>query len=116
MTVHAQVAGGPDCRATDVGDEDRVIGGQPVDGRGDELGVQRGTCAPLGGEVIQASPRPPVVRGHPIQVPGVGLLRQEGEQGVDRVLDGAGERDVDGHPPTDLVGSHVGLATGTPSG
>jgi hypothetical protein len=41
VTVHPQVAGGPDAGSTHVDGEDRIVGGEPVDGGGNVLWVQR---------------------------------------------------------------------------
>ncbi len=78
--VHPQVAGGPDARGADVDGEDGVVGGEPVDGGRDVLRVQRRAVAAGPGQPVQPGAGPPVVRGHPVQVRGVGLGPSSGSR------------------------------------
>jgi hypothetical protein len=112
VPFHPQVAGGPDAGGTDVEGEDRVVGGEPVDGGRYVLRVQRRLVAPVGGQPVQPGPRPPVVPGHPVQVPGVGLDREQGQQRVDGVLHRAHQRDPYRHPTADPFPAHVDLDDG----
>jgi hypothetical protein len=49
------------------------------------------------------------VRRHPIEMLRSGFHRQQREQGIDRVRDRPDQRDVDGHPPADLLRPNVDL-------
>lgn len=45
--------GGPDGRRADVEDQDRIVVGELVNGRGDVLRVQRPVVAPVPGQLVQ---------------------------------------------------------------
>ena len=107
--VHVQVASRPDTGGADVGGEDRVVGGEPVDRGGDVLRMQRRVVPAVPGELVQPFAGPPVMRGHPVQVRRIGLGRDQRQQRIDRVLDGADQRNVDRHPAADLLAPHVDL-------
>src|SRR5258708_7488375 len=104
-----KVSGRPYSWRTNVGDENRVIGREPVDSCRDELWVQRRTPTPLSGKAIETSSGAAIVRRHAVEVLRVAFHGQQRQQCINRVADRAGERDLDGHPAADLLSSDIDL-------
>lgn len=109
LAVHGEVARGPDDGGADVGDEDGVLGGEPVQHPGDVLRVQRLLPAGGHGQVVELLAGLPVAPERVLQVlrrVRAGQQREEREGGV---LDGADQPDVDGVPPAELRATDVDL-------
>ena len=94
--VHAQVARGPEGRRPDVGDEDRVVGGDLVERSRDDLGMERARSPWVAREPVEPSrafdgSALSSVAGASSSRPGSSARSSAG----DRVLHRADQRDVD---------------------